>query len=62
MAAAVYDAQELAALTKASSWLVYKTVKDGTCPFPFIRLGKRIVFPKALVDKMLGVADSQESA
>lgn len=51
----VYTVTDLENMGLGSSWLIYKTVREGTCPFPFIRLGaRRIVFPKAAVDRMLG--------
>lgn len=57
MSSAVYQVRDLSELTGASEWLLYKTVREGTCPFPVIRLGRRVVFPKAAVDRMLGIGE-----
>ncbi len=53
MSAAVYNAQELAERLGVSTWLVYASVKDGSCPVPPIKVGRRIVFAKAAVDRLL---------
>jgi excisionase family DNA binding protein len=55
MAAATYTADELADLLGCSSWALYQSVRRGDCPFPPIRVGRRIVFPKAVVDRLLGL-------
>lgn len=60
--AATYGAPEVARLAGISEWLLYKSIREGTCPFPFIRLGvRRIVFPKAAVNAMLGIETSTEA-
>ena len=53
MGAATYQAHELAERLGVSTWLIYASVKDGSCPVPPIRVGKRIVFAKAAVDRLL---------
>jgi predicted DNA-binding transcriptional regulator AlpA len=53
MAAATYTAAELAERLGCSTWLVYSSVKDGSCPVPPIKVGHRIVFAKAAVDRLL---------
>ena len=55
MSAAVYTAEELAELAGVSTWSIYSAVKDRTCPFPNLRIGRRIVFPRALADRLLGL-------
>lgn len=54
---ATYKAQELADLAGISSWSLYNSVQDGTCPFPFLRVGRRIIFPKAPADRLLGLEE-----
>jgi predicted DNA-binding transcriptional regulator AlpA len=56
MGAATYNVDQLAELTGCSTWLLYKLVRENASPYPVIKLGpKRIVFPKAPVDKLLGL-------
>jgi len=57
---ATYNTVEMAERSGCSAWLLYKLVKQaeegtGECPFPFIRLGTRVVFPKAPCDRILGI-------
>ena len=52
---ATYTAEELAELAGVSTWALYKAVKEGTCPFPFLKIGRRVMFPKAPVDRLLGL-------
>ncbi len=58
MAAATYQAHELAEMLGVSSWAIYNSVKDGSCPVPPIHVGKRIVFAKAAVDRLLQLEES----
>ncbi len=53
MGAATYNAQQLAERLGVSTWLVYASVKDGSCPVPAIKVGHRIVFSKTAVDRLL---------
>ena len=53
-------AEELAERLGVSPWAVYKSVKDGTCPVPAIHVGRRIVFPTAPVDLLLGLDSDGE--
>ncbi len=55
MAAATYQAHELAELLGLSTWAIYESVKNGDCPVAPIRVGRRIVFSKAVTDKLLGM-------
>lgn len=61
MSCATLQAQELAERLGVSTWAIYQSVRDGTCPVPPIRVGKRIVFSKAAVDALLGAAESNEA-
>jgi predicted site-specific integrase-resolvase len=56
MAAATYRAEQLAEHAGVSTWAIYQTVRDGSCPFPFVRVGRRIVFPKTRCDEILGIS------
>jgi predicted DNA-binding transcriptional regulator AlpA len=52
---ATYSADELADLLGCSSWAIYESVRRGDCPFPPIRVGRRLVWPRAVVDRALGL-------
>jgi excisionase family DNA binding protein len=54
---ATYTAAELADLVGVSTWSIYESVRHGDCPFPAIRVGRRVVFAKAVVDQALGLTD-----
>lgn len=51
---AIYTAEECAALFGVSTWAWYRSVREGTCPVPPIRIGRRLVWAKASVDDLLG--------
>lgn len=53
---AVYSAEEVAELAGVSTWSIYNAVKVDESPFPFVRVGKRIVFPRSGVDRILGIS------
>ncbi len=53
-AAATMTARELAEVLGVSEWAVYQSVRDGDCPVPPIRVGRRLVWAKARVDALLG--------
>lgn len=56
----VLNVQDVATLTGLSDWTIYKLVRDGApLPFPFIRIGKRILFPATGVAAALGVAPAE---
>lgn len=59
---ATYTADEVADLLGVSTWSLYESVRRGDPPFPPIRVGRRLVWPRALVDRALGLADDRESA
>lgn len=61
MSAATYRASELAERLGVSEWAIYEAVRKGESPVPPIRVGRRIVFSRALVDRLLGL-DGEESA
>jgi hypothetical protein len=49
----VYTIAELAAMLGCGINQTYSAAKAGQ--FPVVRIGKRIVAPKALIDRMLGI-------
>jgi hypothetical protein len=59
MAAAVYTADELAELAGVSTWAIYQSVKTDECPFAFVKIGKRVVFPKGPADRVLGLEETE---
>ncbi len=61
---AVYDAAEMAALWGVSEWCLYEDVRRGergdeAGPIGrlAIRCGRRIVWPKTPVDRLLGIRE-----
>lgn len=57
MTAATYRASELAERLGVSEWAIYESVRNGTCPFEPIRIGRRLVWPRAVVDRALGLEE-----
>jgi predicted DNA-binding transcriptional regulator AlpA len=55
MSAATYTADEFAELLGCSTWAIYEGVRRGDCPLPPIRIGRRLVWPRATVDRLLGL-------
>lgn len=53
MTAAVYTASELAELTGVSEWSIYRHRDEF--PVAAIPVGRRLVWPKAPVDRLLGI-------
>lgn len=53
---ATYTAKELAELLDVSEWGIYQAVRLGNCPFQPIRIGRRLVWPRAIVDRALGLS------
>jgi excisionase family DNA binding protein len=51
---AAYSVDEVAALLGVNRLTVYSAIKRNEAPFPIVRIGRRIVVPKAAVDRMLG--------
>ena len=52
--AATYTARDVAALLDVSENHVRELEKTGRLPFPSLRLGDRVVFPRGAVDAALG--------
>jgi predicted DNA-binding transcriptional regulator AlpA len=59
MAVAVYRAEEVAELLDLSPWAVYSAVKRQEAPLGTlaIRCGRRLVWPKAAVNRLLQLDD-----
>lgn len=58
--AATLTVAELANLLGVSEWAIYQSARDGTCPIPPIRVGRRLVFARAAVEQLLGLAGAAE--
>lgn len=50
---ATYTAEEVADLAGVSTWALYEAVKKGESPFPFVRIGRRLIFPRTPVHRIL---------
>ncbi|MST33967.1 helix-turn-helix domain-containing protein [Acidimicrobiaceae bacterium USS-CC1] len=59
MGAATYTTEQLAELCGLSAWALYSSVRRGDPPVQPIRVGRRIVWPKAAVDALLGIGGDQ---
>lgn len=55
---AVYTAGVLAAKFGVSKWLIYDTVRRGDFPVAPIKIGHRLVWPKAAIDRLLGLDEA----
>jgi hypothetical protein len=53
MTRGTFSAQELAGVLGVSTWLIYQSVKEGTCPVPPIWVGKRLLFSRAKTYELL---------
>ena len=53
MPSATITAQELAEMLGVSTWSVYESVKTDSCPVPPIRIGRRLVWPRAAIERLL---------
>ena len=53
---ATYTAKEVAQLLGVSEWSLYQAVRNGTIPFQPIKIGRRLVWPKAVIDRSLGLS------
>lgn len=59
---ATYGLADLAGLVGCSYTTLNEQVRAGTCPFPVLRIGRQFRFPKAVVDRMLGLDESRPDA
>ena len=62
LTAETLDAEELAARLGVSTWTVYESARRGDCPVRPIKVGRRLVWPKAQVDRLLGLHDESPAA
>jgi hypothetical protein len=65
MSAAVYDADQVAELLGCSPWTIYQEVRRAERGEPTgpvgrlaLRIGKRLVWPKAPVNALLGLKEA----
>lgn len=56
---ATYSAAQFAELLGVSTWAVYESVKRDECPIRPISLGRRLVWPKTPVHRMLGIDEAR---
>ena len=49
------SAEALAKVLGVSTWAIYKSVREQTCPVEPIRVGRRLVWSTARVEALLGV-------
>lgn len=54
---ATYQVDEVASLLGISSWAVYQVIRRAEAPIGTmaIKVGRRVVFPRASVDALLGL-------
>lgn len=57
-----YNAREVADLLGVSEWSIYQSVRDGACPVDPIRVRRRLVWPRAAVDRLLCIASENDEA
>jgi predicted DNA-binding transcriptional regulator AlpA len=55
----VMRAAEVAAAWGCSEWLVYKMAREGSCPVPPIHLGRKLVWSRVAVDRLLAGAATE---
>ena len=58
MAPATYRAEQVAQHLGVSIWAVYESVRRGDCPVSPIKIGRRLVWSKAAVDRLLGLEEA----
>jgi predicted DNA-binding transcriptional regulator AlpA len=53
---ATLTAAEVSSALGVSTFTLYQTVRDGTCPIPPIRIGaRRLVWPRTALERLLGL-------
>lgn len=52
---ATYTAEEVASLLGVSTWAIYQAAKTGELAVVPLRVGRRLVWPRALIDQSLGL-------
>jgi predicted DNA-binding transcriptional regulator AlpA len=55
MTHATITASALAELLQVSEWSIYQSVRRGDCPVPPIKVGRRLVWSRVAVDRLLGL-------
>lgn len=62
MGAATLTVKEVAELSGVSEWGLYESIRRGDCPFLFLKVGRRIVFPRRPCFELLGLDSDRESS
>lgn len=52
---ATLTASEVAEMTGVSEWSIYASVRNNTCPFPFVKVGRRILFIRGAIMRLLEI-------
>jgi predicted site-specific integrase-resolvase len=60
VAPATISAQEFADLLGVAVWTLYKSVREGNCPIPPIRVGRRLVWSYSRVADLLALDDRRK--
>lgn len=51
------SAAEVAQLLGVSTWAIYEAVRRGDCPATPIKIGRRLVWPRQAIDRLLGTEE-----
>jgi predicted DNA-binding transcriptional regulator AlpA len=54
---ATLRAEEVADRFGISTWALYESVRRGDCPVTPIKVGRRLLWPTAQIDRLLGLND-----
>lgn len=57
MTARTLTTEEFAEQLGVSAWSLYQAVRRGDPPIPPVRVGRRLLWPRASVDALLGIED-----
>jgi predicted DNA-binding transcriptional regulator AlpA len=57
LARRTYRIEEVAKLLGIGRNKAYEAAQRDDCPFPVIRIGKRLVVPRVAINRMLGIAE-----
>lgn len=55
---ATLTASEVAELVGVSEWSIYASVRNGDCPFPHVKVGRRILFIKGAILRLLEIPNN----
>lgn len=60
MGAATLSTEEFARLLGVSPWTLYSAVKTGVPPIAPVRVGRRLLWPRAAAERLLGIEPSDD--